>query len=155
MRDVDLDVFLHPRSVAVVGASDASRKPNTLMTARIKAFADANGAAFYPVTPSYPEVQGVATYASIADVPGDIDLAVLLTGAERVVDNFEEAVHKKAKFAVIFSAGFSEIGPAARRSRPARRARARAATPACSARTPTSTPSPTSAPTSPGPRSRS
>ena len=100
------------RSVAVVGASDASRKPNTLMTARIKAFADANGAAFYPVTPSYPEVRGVATFASIADVPDDIDLAVLLTGAERVVDNFEEAVHKKAKFAVIFSAGFSEIGAA-------------------------------------------
>ena len=112
LRDVDLDVFLHPRTVAVVGASDASRKPNTLMTARIKAFADANGAAFYPVTPSYPEVQGVATYASIADVPGDIDLAVLLTGAERVVDNFDEAVHKKARFVVIFSAGFSEIGPA-------------------------------------------
>jgi acyl-CoA synthetase (NDP forming) len=112
LRDLDLDVFLHPRSVAVVGASDASRKPNSLMTARIKAFADANGAAFYPVTPSYPEVRGVATFASIAEVPGDIDLAVLLTGAERVVDNFEEAVHKKAKFAVIFSAGFSEIGPA-------------------------------------------
>jgi acyl-CoA synthetase (NDP forming) len=112
LRDVDLDVFLHPRTVAVVGASDASRKPNTLMTARIKAFADANGATFYPVTPSYPEVQGVPTYASIADVPGDVDLAVLLTGAERVVDNFEEAVRKKAKFAVIFSAGFSEIGPA-------------------------------------------
>src|SRR6478672_6730741 len=111
LRDVDLDVFLHPRTVAVVGASDASRKPNSLMTARIKAFADANGAAFYPVTPSYPEVQGVATFTSIADVPGTIDLAVLLTGAERVVGNFEEAVHKKAKFAVIFSAGFSEIGP--------------------------------------------
>jgi acetate---CoA ligase (ADP-forming) len=112
LRDVDLDCFLHPRTVAVVGASDASRKPNTLMTARIKAFADENGASFYPVTPSYPEVQGVPTYGSIADIPGDIDLAVLLTGAERVVDNFDEAVHKKAKFAVIFSAGFSEIGPA-------------------------------------------
>jgi acyl-CoA synthetase (NDP forming) len=110
LRDVDLDGFLHPRTVAVVGASDASRKPNTLMTARIKAFADANGAAFYPVTPSYPSVQGVATYAAIGDVPGDVDLAVLLTGAERVVDNFEEAVRKQAKFAVIFSAGFSEIG---------------------------------------------
>jgi acetate---CoA ligase (ADP-forming) len=112
LRDVDLDGFLHPKSVAVVGASDASRKPNTLMTARIKAFADANGATFHPVTPSYPEVQGVPTFASIADVPGDIDLAVLLTGTERVVDNFEEAVRKKARFAVIFSAGFSETGPA-------------------------------------------
>src|SRR5438128_10763751 len=88
LRDVDLDGLLHPRTVAVVGASDASTKPNALMTARIKAFADAHGATFYPVTPSYREVSGVPTYAAIAEVPGDVDLAVLLTGAERVVDNF-------------------------------------------------------------------
>jgi len=115
LRDVDLDTFLHPRSVAVVGASDAARKPNTAMTARIKAFADEAGARFYPVTPSYETVQGVRTFASIAEVPDDIDLAVLLTGTERVVANFEEAVQKRAKFAVIFSAGFSEVGPAGER----------------------------------------
>jgi acyl-CoA synthetase (NDP forming) len=112
LRDVDLDTFLHPKSVAVVGASDAGGKPNTLMTARIKAFADERGARFHPVTPVYETVQGVKTVPSIRDVDDEIDLAVLLTGAERVVDHFAEAAAHGAKFAVIFSAGFSEIGAA-------------------------------------------
>ena len=110
LRDVDLDTFLHPRSVAVVGASDAGGKPNTLMTARVKAFADQHGARFYAVTPVYDTVQGVTTVPSIRDVDDDIDLAVLLTGTERVVDHFAEAAAHGARFAVIFSAGFSESG---------------------------------------------
>lgn len=112
LRTVDLDTFLHPKSVAVVGASDAGGKPNTLMTARIKAFADEHGARFHPVTPVYETVQGVKTVASIREVDDEIDLAVLLTGAERVVDHFAEAAEHDAKFAVIFSAGFSEVGAA-------------------------------------------
>jgi acyl-CoA synthetase (NDP forming) len=110
LRDVDIDVFLHPRSVAVVGASEAGGKPNTLMTTRIKAFADEHGARFHPVTPVYESILGVKTVPTILDVADDIDLAVLLTGAERVVDNFEEAARAGAKFAVIFSAGFGETG---------------------------------------------
>ncbi len=110
LRAVDLDTFLHPRSVAVVGASDAGGKPNSLMTARIKAFADERGARFHAVTPVYETVQGVKTVPSILDVDDEIDLAVLLTGVERVVDHFADAARHGAKFAVIFSAGFSEIG---------------------------------------------
>jgi len=110
LRDVDLDTFLRPKSVAVVGASDAGGKPNALMTARIKAFADRHGARFHPVTPAYPTVQGVPTVADIAGVDDDIDLAVLLTGTDRVVDHFEAACRAGARFAVIFSAGFSEVG---------------------------------------------
>jgi acyl-CoA synthetase (NDP forming) len=110
LRDVDLDTFLRPRSIAVVGASDAGGKPNTLMTARLKAFADQHGARFVPVTPVYDRVQGVATVADITAVAEPVDLAVLLTGAERVVDHFEDACRAGARFAVIFSAGFSEVG---------------------------------------------
>jgi acyl-CoA synthetase (NDP forming) len=112
LRDVDLDVFLHPRSVAVVGASEAGGKPNTLMTTRIKAFADEHGARFHPVTPVYESVLGMKTVPTILDVADDIDLAVLLTGAARVVDHFEEAARAGARFAVIFSAGFGETGRA-------------------------------------------
>ncbi len=112
LRDVDLDTFLHPRSVAVVGASDAGGKPNAAMTARIKAFADQHGARFHPVTPVYESIQGVKTVATIGDVDDEIDLAVLLTGATRVVDHFAAAVDSGAKFAVIFSAGFAETGAA-------------------------------------------
>ena len=108
LRDVDLDKFLRPRTVAVIGASEASRKPNTAMTRKIKGWADKHGATFYPVHPSYETVLGARCYPSIFDVPGDIDLAVVLTG--KAVDTFEEVLQRKAAFAVIFAAGFAEAG---------------------------------------------
>jgi acyl-CoA synthetase (NDP forming) len=108
LRDVDLDRFLHPRTVAVIGASDTSRKPNTAMTRKLKAWADRHGTTFYPVHPTYETVAGERCYPSIFDVPGDLDLAVILTG--QAVEHFEEVLQRKAAFAVIFAAGFSEAG---------------------------------------------
>jgi acyl-CoA synthetase (NDP forming) len=108
LRDVDLDAFLHPRTVAVIGASEQSRKPNTAMTRKFDAWAKEHGATFYPVHPRYETVLGHRVYASIFDIPGDIDLAIILTG--QAVDTFEEVLARKAKFAVIFAAGFSETG---------------------------------------------
>ncbi|HEX3669902.1 MAG TPA: CoA-binding protein, partial [Acidimicrobiia bacterium] len=108
LRDVDLDRFLHPRTVAVIGASEASRKPNTAMTRKIKGWADAHGATFYPVHPTHETVLGERCYPTVFDVPGDLDLAVILTG--KAVDTFEEVLQRKAAFAVIFAAGFAEAG---------------------------------------------
>ncbi len=113
LRDVDLDTFLHPRTVAVIGASETSRKPNAVMTSRIKAWSDAHGATFFPVHPVYDTVLGARCYPTVEDVPGDIDLAVILTG--KAVETFEEVVQRKAKFAVIFAAGFAETGEAGER----------------------------------------
>ncbi len=108
LRSVDLEAFLHPRSIALIGASEQSAKPNTAMTRKFDAWAKANGAAFYPVHPRYETVFGHPVYASLADVPGEIDLAIILTG--KAVDTFEEVLASSAKFAVIFAAGFSETG---------------------------------------------
>ena len=108
LRDVDLDLFLHPRTVAVIGASDTSTKPNAKMTEKIKAWSDRHGASFYPVHPKYDTVLGERCYPTVFDVPGDIDLAVILTG--KAVDTYEEVLQRKAAFAVIFAAGFSEVG---------------------------------------------
>ena len=110
LRDVDLDVFLHPRSVAVIGASETSRKPNAAMTRRIKTWADAHGATFHPVHPSHETVLGVPCVATVDDIAGDVDLAIILTGD--AVGAFADVVARKAKFAVIFAAGFSEAGAA-------------------------------------------
>ncbi len=110
LRPVDLDTFLRPRSIAVVGASEAGAKPNSLMTARLHAFASEHGARFHPVTPSHSSVFGVATVARLADVDDSIDLAVLLTGADRVVDHYAEACAVGARFAVVFASGFAETG---------------------------------------------
>jgi acyl-CoA synthetase (NDP forming) len=108
LRDVDIDAFLHPKTIAVIGASDTSAKPNTAMTRKFSAWAMKNGATFYPVHPERETVLGQPCYKSVFDIPGDLDLAIILTG--RAEETFEEVLRRKAKFAVIFAAGFSETG---------------------------------------------
>lgn len=108
LRDLDLDRFFHPRTVVVIGASEGKARPNTAMTRRIKEWADEHGATFTPVHPERESVLGVPCVRSVADVPGGIDLAVILTG--KAVDTFEQVVACGAAFAVIFAAGFSEAG---------------------------------------------
>src|SRR4051794_29325277 len=108
LRAVDLDTFLHPKTIALIGASEQSAKPNSAMTRKFDAWARQHGATFYPVHPNYETVFGHQCYKSIFDVPGDLDLAIILTG--RAVDTFEEVLARKPKFAVIFAAGFSETG---------------------------------------------
>ena len=71
LRDVNLDVFLHPRTVAVIGASEARGKPNAAMTRRIKEWADEHDATFFPVHPMHEAVLGVPCSPTIADVPGE------------------------------------------------------------------------------------
>ncbi|MFM7224168.1 MAG: acetate--CoA ligase family protein [Actinomycetota bacterium] len=108
LRDVDLDTFLHPRRIAVVGASEQSARPNTAMTRKLAAWADRNGAEFHPVNPGYTEVLGRPCVGTLAEVPGAIDLVIILTG--RPDATFAEARARGARFAVIFAAGFSETG---------------------------------------------
>ena len=92
----------------MIGASETSAKPNTAMTRKFSAWAQKNGATFYPVHPERETVLGQPCYKSVFDIPGDIDLAIILTG--RADETFEEVLARKAKFAVIFAAGFSETG---------------------------------------------
>jgi acyl-CoA synthetase (NDP forming) len=109
LREVDLDSFFRPRSVAVIGASDTRATPTAAMTRKIKGWAEDFGAAIHPVNPNRDEVFGIPCVASIDDVAGDVDLAVILTG--NAVEAFESVLEKKPKYAVIFAAGFAETGP--------------------------------------------
>ena len=109
LRDVDLDTFFRPRSVAVIGASDSPRRPATNMWRKLRAWADAFGATVTPVNPKRTELDGLVCVPTIHDVPGGpVDLAVILVGD--AVAAFEEVAAAKAKFAVIFGAGFAEVG---------------------------------------------
>src|SRR5438046_407721 len=99
LRDVDLDRFFRPRTVAVIGASDTPRRPATAMWKKIKAWADKAGATIHPVNPNRDEVDGLRCYQSVDEVPGDLDLAVILVG--NAVEAFEQVLEKKPGFAVI------------------------------------------------------
>ncbi|MET9320242.1 acetate--CoA ligase family protein [Streptomyces sp. NPDC003038] len=106
----DLDRFFRPESVAVVGASDADGRPNTGITRQLIAWAGRVGARIHPVHPTRPAVFGLPCHASVADLPEDVDLAVLLVGDPLPV--IEELADTKVKFAVAFASGFAETGDA-------------------------------------------
>jgi acyl-CoA synthetase (NDP forming) len=108
LRDIDLDRFFRPRTVAVIGASDTERKPNTAMWRKLRTWGEANGATVHPVNPNRETLDGLPCFRTIGDVPGDIDLAAVLVGD--AVAMLEEVIDRKVAFAVVFAAGFNEVG---------------------------------------------
>ncbi|MGW0999367.1 acetate--CoA ligase family protein [Streptomyces sp. NPDC002523] len=108
-RDVpDLARFFRPESVAVIGASDTEGRPNTGITRQLLAWAERVGARVHPVHPSRAEVFGLPCRPSVADLPEQVDLAVLLVADPLPV--IEELAEAKVKFAVAFASGFAETG---------------------------------------------
>ena len=107
-RDVDLERFFRPKSVAVIGASDTPRRPNTAMWKKIRRWSERFGATVHPVNPRLDTLDGLPCFETISDVPGDLDLTVILVAD--AVPMFEQVLEKKPAFAVVFGAGFSEIG---------------------------------------------
>ncbi|MGY0024750.1 acetate--CoA ligase family protein [Streptomyces sp. YJ-C3] len=104
----DLDRFFRPESVAVVGASDAEGRPNTGITRQLMSWAERVGARLYPVHPTRKSVFGLACSPSVADLPEQVDLAVLLVADPLPV--IEQLADTKVKFAVAFASGFAETG---------------------------------------------
>ncbi len=113
LRDLDLTGFFHPRSVALVGASDNPGRPNAAMTRKLLTWADEHGAEIHLVNPTRDEVAGHPCLASVADLPEGLDLVAILVGD--AVTAFEEVAARRPRFAVIFSAGFAETGAAGAR----------------------------------------
>ncbi|MES4886650.1 acetate--CoA ligase family protein [Streptomyces sp. NPDC096012] len=104
----DLSRFFRPESVAVIGASDAEGRPNTGITRQLLAWAERVGARVHPVHPTRPSVFGLPCVTSVADLPEQVDLAVLLVADPLpVIGELGEA---KVKFAVAFASGFAETG---------------------------------------------
>jgi acetate---CoA ligase (ADP-forming) len=108
LRHVDLATFFRPKTLAIIGASDTPRRPNTAMTAKIRRWADAHGATVYPVNPNRDTVDGLPCHRSVLDIPVEVDLAAILVGDPLQV--LPEAIAKGARFAVVFAAGFAEVG---------------------------------------------
>ncbi|MHB8342305.1 MAG: acetate--CoA ligase family protein [Mycobacteriales bacterium] len=111
LRPVDFGPFFRPRTVAVIGASDTPHRPNTVMWRKLRAKVEADGAVVYPVHPTKPVVDGLATVADVRAIPGDgpLDLAVILVGDALAV--LPAVVERGCRFAVVFAADFAEVGP--------------------------------------------
>lgn len=103
-----LDAVLRPKSVAVIGAS---RQRGSISG---EVFHNLISQGFpgpvYPVNRSAKVVQSVTAYASIKDVPGDVDLAVITIPKEHVLAAVRECVQKGVRGLVVLTAGFGETG---------------------------------------------
>lgn len=105
-----LDKLLRPTSIAIIGASDEPSR----IGGRPLAYLLAAGfrGPLYPVNSKRPTVQGLKAYPTIADVPGPVDFAVIAVTAEQAVEAVRDCAARGVGAAVIFSAGFAEVGPA-------------------------------------------
>lgn len=102
-----LDPLFRPRNVAVIGASsDANRIGGRPVAYSKRAFRGA----IYPVNPNQKEIQGLPAYASIRDVPGEIDQAIIAVPAKAAMQAADDCIAKGVKAAVMFSSGFAEVG---------------------------------------------
>jgi acyl-CoA synthetase (NDP forming) len=108
LRHLDLDTFFNPKRVAVVGASDNEARTNTSLTQKITAWAETRGASVYYVNPNRPVVAGRPAVRALTDIDEQLDLVAILVGDPLPV--LRQAVDAKSKFAVIFAAGFAEVG---------------------------------------------
>src|SRR5215204_2326333 len=105
-----LDFIFAPRNVAVIGASESEGSVGRTILWNL--ISNTFGGAVYPVNPKRSSVLGIHAYPKIADVPAQVDLAVVVTPALSVAGVIVECVKAGVKGAIIISAGFKEIGKA-------------------------------------------
>jgi len=103
-----LDPIFKPRSVAIIGASDDPLKFGNWVT--LTALRSKYKGEIYLVNPKTREFHGTKVYSSMLDIPAEIDLVAVIVPANVVPKVMEECVEKGVKGAIIFSAGFREIG---------------------------------------------
>lgn len=103
-----MHALFEPRAVAVVGAhAEPGHVGYALMQNLLEG---AHGRTIIPVTDRFPEVLGIRTVASLAEIEGEVDLAVIAVASAKVPDVLRACGAKKVRSAIVISAGFKEVG---------------------------------------------
>ncbi len=105
---MDLKKLFEPKAIAVIGASRDKKKVGGSIVANLR---DGRFTGrVYPVNPKSKTVQGLASFASVEDIQGAIDLAVIAVPAPIVAAVLASCGKKKIPFVIIVTAGFGETG---------------------------------------------
>ncbi|UCB43770.1 MAG: CoA-binding protein [Dehalococcoidales bacterium] len=106
MAEHSLEEVLHPRSIAVVGASDEGRGSQffgALVEFGFKGI-------LYPVNPKYSEVMKIKAYPTVKDIPDPVDFVISAAPAPQVPQIMRDCAQKGVKGIHLFTARFSETG---------------------------------------------
>jgi len=108
----ELEPIFYPRGVAVVGASNREGNFGRFF---LDGFVQMGFERLYVVHPSEKEVLGINVYPRVKDIPGEVDLAVVVSPVDTVPGIVGECAEKGVKGLVIFTAGFGEKGDEGRK----------------------------------------
>ncbi|MBW2673841.1 MAG: CoA-binding protein [Deltaproteobacteria bacterium] len=104
-----MDTFFDPESVAIIGASNSPFNLGATICKTLHEYSSFDGRV-YAVNRKGESVHGCEGFVSVTDIPGDVDLAVIITPAEVVPSFVKQCGDKGIGHIVIESAGFSEGG---------------------------------------------
>jgi len=108
--DMINEQLLNPGSIVIVGASNDISKPGGKVLHNILSHRYAGK--IYGVNPKEQEVQGMPCFPDCESMP-DVDLAIIAVAAGQVESAMKVLANQKhCKAFILFSAGFSETGPA-------------------------------------------
>ncbi len=103
-----LDPVFNPQAVAVIGAS---RNPGTIGYQIVDNLVSHGfQGVVYPVNPHARAIHSLPAFPSISEVPGPVDLAVVVVPKESVLKVVDECGHQGVKAVIVISAGFREVG---------------------------------------------
>lgn len=105
-----IETMLHARSVTIIGASDDGNKASGRTQRYLKKYGFTGSV--YPVNPRRETVQGVKSYASVADLPEVPDLAVIVMPQSGVEQAIRECGERGIALAIVFASGYAEVGGA-------------------------------------------
>ncbi|MBI4206318.1 MAG: acetate--CoA ligase family protein [Betaproteobacteria bacterium] len=108
----ELSRFLNPRGVAIVGASNDLTRIGGQPIRLLSEFGYPGKV--YPVNPKYQEIKGLPCYPDVAAVPQPCDVALIALSAPHVPGVIEQCGKAGIPYALVLSAGFSEVGDAGR-----------------------------------------
>ncbi len=103
-----LEKFFSPKSVAVIGAStDKSKIGYGILKNLIEGKYKGK---IYPVNLKAKKILGFKAYPSVLEIPGPVDLAIVVIPAPFVNSTLRECGEKGIKNVIVISAGFKETG---------------------------------------------
>ena len=107
-RRVDLEEFFHPDGVAVIGGVDRGQTEAGLRGAMDSRWGVGN---WHLVNPKGGSIGSVPIHETVADVPEPVALAVISVPPAACASVVDECGAVGVRYALVFSSGFSEIGP--------------------------------------------
>ncbi|RDE13747.1 MAG: hypothetical protein C4K47_05370 [Candidatus Thorarchaeota archaeon] len=107
-KDESLSKLFNPETIAVVGASD---KPQKLGGLALRALSTSK-CNLIPVNPRISSLGGLKCYPSVEAAGQEVDLAVIALQAPLILPAIQDCAAAGVKSAIVFSAGFRELGEA-------------------------------------------